>query len=64
MVDRDKGSFVNHPNNNQYAYVVEKCRENGIDFYLTNPCFEFWLLLHFDEVHQLDKTSLLEKKKF
>lgn len=27
IVDRDKESFVSHENNNQYAYVIEKCRE-------------------------------------
>jgi hypothetical protein len=63
IVDRDKESFVNNPTNDQYTYVVEKCRENEIDFYLTNPCFEFWLLLHFDEVHHLDKNSLLDNPK-
>ena len=27
------------------------------------PCFEFWLLLHFDEVFQLDKQKLLDNPK-
>lgn len=63
IVDRDKHSFVNHENSPQFDYVVEKCGENKIDFYLTNPCFEFWLLLHFDEVHSLDKSILLENPK-
>lgn len=27
---------------------------------MTNPCFEFWLLLHFDEVFCLDRDKLLE----
>lgn len=30
---------------------------------MTNPCFEFWLLLHFDEVAQLDEDMLLENPK-
>lgn len=63
IVDRDKDSFVSHENNNQYAYVIEKCREKGFGFYLTNPCFEFWLLLHFDDVENLDKEKLLENPK-
>ena len=30
---------------------------------LTNSCFEFWLLLHFDEVFDLDQDKLLENPK-
>lgn len=63
IVDRDRDSFVSHPNNNQYEYVLNKCKENGFGFYITNPCFEFWLLLHFDEVHKLDKDKLLDNIK-
>ena len=35
----------------------------GFELYVTNPCFEFWLLLHFDEVFNLDKDKLLENPK-
>lgn len=63
IVDRDKDSFVNHEHNPQYDYVVEQCTLNKIDLYLSNPCFEFWLLLHFDEVHVLDIEKLLENPK-
>lgn len=30
---------------------------------MTNPCFEFWLLLHFDDVERLDNGKLLENLK-
>ena len=56
-------SFISTPENNQYRYVLDKCREMGFQFYVTNPCFEFWLLLHFDEVFQLDKQKLLDNPK-
>lgn len=59
IVDRDKQSFVC----DQYDYVKNMCFEKGFGFYLTNPCFEFWLLLHFNRVHTIDKSSLLENKK-
>ncbi len=59
-MDRDKKSFLSVPKNNQYDYVLRTCREKGFGFYLSNPCFEFWLLLHFDEVVQLDREKLLE----
>ena len=63
VVDRDRESFVAHEENNQYKYVLEKCRENGFGLYLTNPCFEFWLLLHFDDVEQLDEIQLFHNPK-
>lgn len=63
IVDRDKESFLAKPENNQYEYVVEKCQEKGFQLCVTNPCFEFWLLLHFDEVFQLDGDKLLENPK-
>lgn len=63
IVDRDRKSFVARPDNNQYEYVLRKCRENYFGFYLTNPCFEFWLLLHFEDVTELDKGKLLENPK-
>ena len=63
IVDRDKDSFVSTPENNQYQYVLDKCREMGFQFCVTNPCFEFWLLLHFDEVFTLDREKLLDNPK-
>ncbi|HEX3016754.1 MAG TPA: RloB family protein [Caproicibacter sp.] len=63
IVDRDKHSFVSLPNNDQYEYVKNTCQDKGYNFYVSNPCFEFWLLLHFDEVHSLDPTLLVENSK-
>ena len=63
IIDRDRNSFVSHPDNDQYGYVLKQCREYGFGFYLTNPCFEFWLLLHFNEVMNMDEEKLLENKK-
>lgn len=63
IIDRDKDSFLAVPENNQYKYVVEKCKEKGFQLCITNPCFEFWLLLHFDDVFELDTNKLLENPK-
>lgn len=63
IVDRDKESFLALPENNQYGYVIDKCREKGFEFYVTNPCFEFWLLLHFNQVFELDRELLLENPR-
>lgn len=63
VIDRDKDSFISTPNNRQYEYVVKTCKKKGFGLYVTNPCFEFWLLLHFDEVFCLDRDKLLEIPK-
>lgn len=63
IVDRDKGSFASTEKKDQYGYVLKKCKEKHFGFYITNPCFEFWLLLHFDYVHELDKDKLLANNK-
>ena len=44
----------------QYQYVVNTCKDHRFDLFITNPCFEFWLLLHFIDVNSLDKSKLLE----
>lgn len=59
IVDRDRESFVL----DQYNYVLEMCKEKKIKLYITNPCFEFWLLLHFNEVIYLDRSKLLNNPK-
>ena len=64
IIDRDKHSFIAaESEKDQYGYVIQKCREYGFGCYLTNPCFEFWLLLHFDAIHNLDKNKMLENTK-
>lgn len=63
IIDRDRKSFKSGDENNQYNYVLEQCRENGFGFYLSNPCFEFWLLMHFDEVKNLDFEKVLRNEK-
>lgn len=59
IVDRNKKSFKEE----QYNYVKEECKKKNFKLYITNPCFEFWLLLHFDEVHLINKEKLLENKR-
>lgn len=63
IVDRDRKSFISTHGNNQYEYVMNKCKEMNFGFYVTNPCFEFWLLLHFDEVFTLDQSKMLDNPK-
>jgi hypothetical protein len=42
IVDRDVKSFTSI----QYDAVLDVCRKNRYQLYVTNPCFEFFLILH------------------
>lgn len=64
VIDRDKHSFVKSETKDQYGYVMQKCRENGFGFFLSNPNFEYWLLLHFEEAMTLDQSELIENRKY
>lgn len=59
IVDRDKQSFKDE----QYDYVLNTCIKNKYSFYVSNPCFEFWLLLHFDEILNMDRDKLFKNPK-
>ena len=58
VIDRDKQNFKD----NQYDDVVKFCTENNVRLYVSNPTFEFWLMLHFSEVENEDKNKMLENK--
>lgn len=60
IIDRDKKSFFE----NQYDQLLQQCKLNNYKLYVTNPCFEFWLLLHFSQVFDLDEKELEENKKY
>ncbi len=42
----------------QLKSVYEKCNNNGYMFLISNPCFEFWLLLHLKDVKKDYSSSL------
>lgn len=46
VIDRDCGSHSVE----QMKAVVDKCRNNHYLCYITNPCIEFWQLLHVSDV--------------
>ncbi len=58
IADRDKQNFSSE----QYNKILSACNENKYKFYITNPCIEFWLLLHFDEVLDLNRDEMLQNK--
>lgn len=59
IVDRDRRSVKP----NQYDIIIEKCKEMGIKLYVTNPTFEFWLLLHSDKIFEYTPEQLLLNRK-
>ena len=42
VVDRDPMSFTS----SQFDYVKNTCTANNVQFYISNPGFELWLLMH------------------
>lgn len=61
VVDRDKGSHSEEG----LREVISRCRENNCNFYLSNPCFEFWLLMHVCDIKNEyeDLNLFLENEK-
>lgn len=43
--------------------VLRKCREKGYLLVVSNPCFEYWLLLHFEETSKLKSLNNCGKCK-
>lgn len=58
VIDRDKQNFKD----NQYDEVINFCKKNNVNLYVSNPTFEFWLMLHFPEVLKEDNNALLENR--
>lgn len=59
VIDRDKDNFFEE----QCASVLKFCKESGVNLYVSNPNFEFWLMLHFPQVNILDPKKMYENKK-
>lgn len=59
VIDRDKDSFTEA----QYDQVLEFCNINNVNLYVSNPCFELWLYMHFDEFDDENKSDLMVNRK-
>lgn len=59
VLDRDCG---NH-SKTLMEECIELCKENGYGCFITNPCFEFWLLLHLCNVKEVYSSEKLEEFK-
>lgn len=58
VIDRDEQNFKDF----QYDEVVKFCKNNNVNLYVSNPTFEFWLMLHFPQVLSDDKTKMYENR--
>lgn len=59
IVDRDPGNFKPE----QYDALLSVCKKHRFSLYVSNPCFEFWLMLHFQKILELDRGLMLENRK-
>lgn len=63
IIDRD---HMNH-SREKMDECYNECVNNGYGCYITNPCFEFWLLLHLCDVNSefdtVTKDALLDNQK-
>lgn len=59
MVDRDANSFTV----SQFETALKLCLEKNYKLYVSNPCFELWLLFHFSDLDGLDLDAIKENLK-
>ncbi len=59
VVDRDKQNVSEE----QLYAIIDKCNKEGYNLALSNPTFEFWLLLHVNNLDKYSKEDLLKNRK-
>ena len=57
------GIVADRDGNKDIHLYMEKCKQENYQFYFSNPCFEFWLLLHLRDV-QSELETLGEQKLY
>lgn len=61
LIDRDAGSHSSE----ELFLIIQYCEEQNYRCFISNPCFEFWLLLHFSDVLEeySDRLDLIRENK-
>lgn len=54
IIDRDTEAHSSE----EIDGFISECRRFGFEPYICNPCFELWLMLHFDNLLNVDKKEL------
>lgn len=57
-IDTDHWTKSNHIQN--LREVLQQCRQKKYDVAISNPCFELWLLLHFDDCSKQTPATAAE----
>ena len=58
VFDRDKKSY----NETDYKELSQECVKQKIALYITNPAFEFWLMLHFSDCKHFSNDDIINLK--
>ena len=59
IIDRDVNSFSEE----QYQNAIKLSEENNFILGISNPCFEFFLLMHIHDMSDFSNDDILENKK-
>ncbi len=59
VVDRDSQNV----SKKQLNTIIDKCKSEGYNLALSNPTFEFWLLLHISDLQNYSIDDLLNNEK-
>ncbi len=60
-IDTDHWVQANHIK--KLAEVLRQCRQKGYDVAINNPCFEIWLLLHFEDYSPVTPTACVDVER-
>ena len=71
VIDTDFSPEDRQEKEKELTNAGNSCKNNGFGYAVSNPCFEFWLLLHFEEnpnisstIKEQDKCLQLLKKHY
>jgi hypothetical protein len=59
VADRDRQSWSDA----HLSRVATECQQRGFSMAISNPCFELWLLLHFEELHRVPEQEREELER-
>lgn len=59
VIDRDPQNLSEI----QLDDFIDNCKQNNYEVYLSNPTFEFFLIMHDDKVLKIDRQEILENRR-
>lgn len=52
VIDRDRWNVK------MISEIISQCKQKGIGLCISNPCFELWLILHFEDLSKISSEKL------